>query len=200
MPHVFAMCRSHCSLPSTDCIKPLVTAGFDVNHQDHNGATILHYLCGSTYYEDLTQKVDLIEYLLDHGADWALPAHGLRGDTVLHRLARIADVGTGFNLLIRKIARECRGNQGIAAVNEDGDRVLSIYLSMEADLPPPGGAETAMLLAQAGCSLNVLNKKGRAVAHHVLSVLLTVEWVDILEGLGMDLSLPDSEEDRLCIT
>jgi hypothetical protein len=79
----------------------------------------------------------------------------------------------------------------MAGVNEDGDTVLHLYLACLTRPPPE--SETISLLVQARCSLNVLNKQGRAVAHRENSPLVIAEIVDFFEGLGVDLSLLDSE-------
>jgi ankyrin repeat protein len=42
----------------------LVDAGADVNDRDENGYAVLHYLCG-----DSTVPLDIIQYVLDRGAD-----------------------------------------------------------------------------------------------------------------------------------
>ncbi|KAJ0421432.1 ankyrin repeat-containing domain protein [Aspergillus carlsbadensis] len=196
IPHVFTMCREYDIAPSAlivnDCIRPLVEEGMPVNRQDDSGTTFLHHLSAWSYDSDVKNKVELIGFLLDHGADWTRHAQGLQEDTVLHRLARVVSLDAGFDGIIRRIAREGCGSPGIAAVNEDGDTALHLYLSFT-DPPAPDCAETVKLLVQAGCGLNVLNKKGRAVAHSENSPLISVEWVDLLEDLGMDLSLCDSE-------
>ncbi|KAL3458337.1 ankyrin repeat-containing domain protein [Aspergillus heterothallicus] len=188
----FSICRDYNDQSSAqrtnDCIITLVDAGMDLNKQDKHGLTFLHHLCQSSRESHLQKKIELMEYLLDAGADWTLRAY--QEDTVLHRLARI--VHLGFDGLIRKIARMERGREAISSVNQDGNTVLHLYLH-NANPALPDRAETVRMLVEAGCDLNVLNKDGRGVAHTILFPMVSPEVVDYFAGLGMDFSLLDWE-------
>ncbi|KAL2847787.1 ankyrin repeat-containing domain protein [Aspergillus pseudoustus] len=188
----FSICRDYNDQPSAqranDCIKTLADAGMNLNDQYKHGVTLLHHLCAPSPESHLQKKLDLMDYLLDAGADWTLCAY--RGDTVLHRLARIAHLG--FDGIMRKILRMESGREAIHTVNNDGNTVLHLYLH-SSDLSNLDRAEMVRMLVKAGCDLNVLNYNGHAVAHNVLFPMVSPKEVDLFEELGIDLSLLDSE-------
>jgi ankyrin repeat protein len=168
----------------------LVEAGLPVNHRDKYGVTLLHYLCDWDNGCGISKRVELIGFLLDHGADWTPRAFAPR-DTVLHRLARVAFLPGGLDDIICRIVRECPGSPDISAVNESGDTALYLYFE-QASLACSARKDMVRLLVQAGCDLNVRNNSGYAVAHGITSPLDSIEAVDFFADLGMDLNLPDS--------
>ncbi|KAL2785818.1 ankyrin repeat-containing domain protein [Aspergillus keveii] len=168
----------------------LVEAGLPVNHPDESGVTLLHYLCDWDNGGDIAKKVELVGFLLDHGADWTTRAFIPR-DTVLHRLARAGLLPGSFDDVICRIVREWPGSPDISAVNDHGYTVLHLY-SERTILSCSAGKDMVRLLVQAGCDLNVRNNWGYAVAHGNPSPLDSIKAVDFFADLGMDLNLPDS--------